>query len=358
MSTTRGLIRVKLTDLPPGKRLGQNLYSPLGQLLLSRNMILEPHYRQRLIEQGIEEVLLEDIITPLMSEEESPSPPSHYPIENTYQQGIITVKEIIARARSGRSIDLTPADDVVKLMLPQVIAENNLLVQLLYMKNKDEYTVEHSVSVALLAMLIGRLMEYHEEELKNLGIAGFLHDIGKVIIPDAVLNKPGPLNQSEFQEIKKHPVHGYRLIDSASHSTGEIIRMTVLQHHERADGKGYPLQLTREQIIEPARIVSVADTFDAMISKRIYRPPLSAFQATEELRYSCFGQLDPEIGLKFLNYLARFYTGKKVRLSGGETAEVVLYYPDEPSRPLIRVGEQFIDLRKNRQYHIIELLSE
>ena len=358
MNTARTLLRIKVSDLPVGKRLGQDVYSPGGQLLLSRHTTLEAHYLQRLIEKGIEEVLIED---PAAADSSLKEPPQliipRYPLENTYQQGISLVKETIERVRQGRTVDLAPANDMIQQMFTTIIAENDLLIQLLYIKNKDEYTVEHSVSVALMAMLIGRLMEYCEEDIKSLGIAGFLHDIGKAIIPDDILNKPGPLSQSEFQEMKKHPVHGYRLINSSTHSTGEIIRMTILQHHERADGQGYPLQLKREQIIEPARVVSVADTFDAMISKRIYRPPLSALQATEELRHACFGQLDPEIGMKFLNYLEHFYIGKKVRLGNGEVGEIVLTYPDEPSRPLIRIGEQFVDLRKHRQLYIAEVFS-
>ncbi|HDI83856.1 MAG TPA: HD domain-containing protein [candidate division WOR-3 bacterium] len=158
---------------------------------------------------------------------------------------------------------------------------------------KDSYTMNHSENVARLAVRIGIKMGLSEDELDALYKAGLLHDIGKVIVEKQILRKPGPLGEEERKEMEEHPVIGARII---SHIKGlEKASEIVLHHHERYDGKGYPYRLKGEEIPLCARILTVADSIEAMMSERPYRPSMSLEQIIEELKREKGKQFDPKV---------------------------------------------------------------
>lgn len=158
-------------------------------------------------------------------------------------------------------------------------------------KNKREE--QHGKRVSCLCEAIGIAMERSESELNELKTVGLLHDIGKIAIDEKILNKPGRLTTEEWNEIKRHPEIGYRILSSVN-DMAELAEL-VLAHHERWDGKGYPKGLKGEEIPLQARIIAVADAYDAMTSERAYRNPLSREEAFEELRKNEGTQFDPEI---------------------------------------------------------------
>lgn len=159
---------------------------------------------------------------------------------------------------------------------------------------KDEYTREHCQRVTQIALMIGQAMSLSKEEMMHLEFAGLLHDIGKIALPDEIINKEGKLTEQEYNIVKLHPAIGYQLLMDMTFLA--VSREILLQHHERMDGKGYPLGLKGEQIDIKARILAVADAYDAMTSSRPYRRAgMTASEAVFELEIHKEAQFDREI---------------------------------------------------------------
>lgn len=170
---------------------------------------------------------------------------------------------------------------------------------------KDSYTRGHSDRVANYAVLIGRYLNLSKKELEDLRIGGLFHDIGKIGIPDTILLKNGKLTDEEYSEIKKHPIIGFNIIGN-SDMFKDIVPF-VKYHHERYDGKGYPEGLSGENIPYMARIAAVADSFDAMSSRRVYRDSLPKEVVREEIAKNTGTQFDPEIVKVFLDIIDNHY---------------------------------------------------
>ena len=170
---------------------------------------------------------------------------------------------------------------------------------------KDQYTRGHSERVSDYSVLIGKKLGLSESDIHTLKIGGLFHDIGKIGVPDAVLSKPGRLTDEEFEEIKKHPTIGAQILSNAT-IFDDIIPI-VKYHHERYDGRGYPEGLVGEDIPYLARIAAVADTYDAMRSKRPYRNALPIDIVKEEFRKNIGTQFDPDIAALFLDVIKNNY---------------------------------------------------
>jgi HD-GYP domain-containing protein (c-di-GMP phosphodiesterase class II) len=153
-------------------------------------------------------------------------------------------------------------------------------------------------------------------------LAGLLHDIGKVYIPERILNKPGRLSREEMAHIRKHPLHGWDLCHEGGIKS-DVVLDGVLSHHERVDGTGYPHALNHHKLSEIAKIVAIADTFDAMSSHRVYRPAVSPFRVMEEIFDEMFKRLDSKLCYMFLDYVKEQMTGSEVVLSSGGRARLV-----------------------------------
>ena len=166
---------------------------------------------------------------------------------------------------------------------------------------KDPYTHGHTRRVSMYAVAIGRRLRLSARELEDLRMAAILHDVGKIGVPEAILNKPGRLTKEEFDQMKQHPVRGYQIVARIP----AMARLTpaILYHHERYDGKGYPEGLAGEEIPLAARILAVADAFDAMTSDRPYRPGMPLDQAVEELKRNRGTQFDPQVVDAMLEYI-------------------------------------------------------
>ncbi len=171
------------------------------------------------------------------------------------------------------------------------------------MDSRDTFTANHSENVAKYALEISKEMNLSEEQCENIYIGGLLHDIGKIGIPESILSKPTELSACEFENIKRHPLLGYEIVKYISAFKNSGIIDMVLYHHERYDGKGYPHGLKGEQIPLPARIIAVADSFDAIISKRVYKSEMGLEYAMNEIENNKGTQFDPQIADIFLNLL-------------------------------------------------------
>ena len=363
------VIKINLKDLQTqlGLELARSIYSTTGQLLLAKGTILQISHINKLLTQGLNEVYLSTKTEPIIptNEEAPPKYASRSPVSSrlnpyigelfTYGQEVI--RDLFARIMANRPVNVKDLAYTVDLLYPEIMVTNNIFIQLRHLRNKDEYTLQHSVAVAILCIKIGQTQKFPEKILKQLGMAGLLHDIGKSRLPLEILNKSGPLTPHEYKEIKKHPILGYQVLLSANLSD-RAIETAVLQHHERIDGSGYPLHTDVNHIHPYAKIIAVADIFDALTSDRIYRPKVSPFTAADEIRKATFGHLDPLIAHRFITYFINLSAGEVVRLNTGELAEIILMNQYEPNRPLVKTrSNKFIDLTKDRNFEIQEVIN-
>ncbi len=167
----------------------------------------------------------------------------------------------------------------------------------------------HGRAVAGYSAMIARELEMDNETIERVALAGELHDVGKVSVPEATLLKPGPLSQEEWIEVKRHPATGEQLLLSANL---DDLANWIVAHHERPDGKGYPYGMAHESIPLPAMILSVADSYDAMRTDRVYQPALTESEAAEELRKHSGTQFDGDVVSAFFRCLERFSPPVKV----------------------------------------------
>ena len=210
------------------------------------------------------------------------------------------------------------------------------------MREYDDATYVHCMNVALICNIFGRWLRLSEEEIRYATSSGLLHDIGKTRIPDAIIKKPGRLTALEYGIVKTHPQEGYRMLEKSS--LPDNIRNAVLMHHERCDGSGYPLGLSGDKIDPYAKMVAIADVYDAMTSARIYRGPLCPFKAIALFESEGLQKYDTRFILTFLENVVNTYLLNTVLLSNGETGKIVYINKDHLSSPTIQTDHGFIDL--------------
>jgi HD-GYP domain-containing protein (c-di-GMP phosphodiesterase class II) len=278
------------------------------------------------------------------------------PIDEKHKDLVEHTEKAFNQLKTGSELDLKSIKKDIDKALPDMIRNDDVLMRLSQLKKGDNYTFDHSLRVSILATMIGKWLGYNEEQLSDLAQASLLFDIGKLKIPEFILNKPNKTREEEFDIVKKHAQFGYSILLKTEGVTNNI-KYSALQHHERLDGSGYPLRLKSGQIHEFAKIIMVCDIFDAMTNTRPYKERTSPFEAAEYIHWNAGKTLDSKIVYIFLKNLSVFYTGKEVKLSTGEIGRIIYVDVNFPTRPVIQVNDKFIDLVKEKEIQIIELFS-
>lgn len=224
------------------------------------------------------------------------------------------------------------------------------------MRSYDDMTYVHSMSVSIICNIMGKWLGLSVEDLRVLTLAGLLHDIGKIAIPEQIIKKPSKLTNDEYNIVKKHTVEGYKILKSLP--IDERIKDAALLHHERCDGTGYPLGVPGTKVSEFAKIVSIADVYDAMTAARVYRGPMCPFKVIAIFEDEGLQKYDSKYILTFLENVGQTYLNNRVRLNDGREGDIVLINSNAVSRPLIKlIDGTFVDLSKeNRNRLYIESL--
>lgn len=345
-----------MKSLPVGSKLARNLYDNEGKLLLARGMVLENRHLEQLIQKGYEEVYIWDDSPNEESDKSAAGVQTRPSLSPHLNTALDHVKEFMLRVTYGHAITKSQVEETIDLICPEIMGTTNILRTLEVLRKQNEYTLKHSVSVSAIAIKLGQTMGLPEEALRTLGIAGLMHDIGKCKISPDLLNKADKLTDEEWKEMQKHPVHGFKIVYDIDLPNTEIVT-AVLQHHEHQDGKGYPFHVNGSNLHIYSRIIAVADVFDALTSERPYRGAIPVFEALDEVVNNSKGHLDPIISRKLSSYVMNVIPGERVRLDDGSVGLVVLVNHDEPHRPIVKVGDQFVNLKEQRNRYVVDIAT-
>ncbi len=246
------------------------------------------------------------------------------------------VMSLFNEARMGRAIDTEKCSEMVTQIAESVWRNPSALVSLARLKTHDDYTYMHSVAVAALMVALSKQLGHSETQARQAAEAGMLHDLGKAMMPVAVLNKPGKLTSAEFDTMKTHPERGYELL-LTGRDVDAMVLDVCLHHHEKMDGSGYPHRLQGDQISMLARMGSVCDVYDAITSNRPYKKGWDPAESITRMASWAKGHFDENVFRAFVTSLGIYPVGSLVRLRSGLLAVVTQQNPVKLTMPEVKV---------------------
>lgn len=355
--------RLSTQELIPGMVTAEDVYSYSDQLILPKGLTLTDKTITKLEFYSILSIRIEDDLNESLG---SPSPslsvsehvqssPEFQAFKRYFDESLVGFKSSLNDiVENNAPIDTDAMLEQALSLVQTKKASFNVFTMLQSMRSYDDQTYAHSMNVALICNIFARWLLFSQEDIELATLCGMLHDIGKLVIPDFIIKKPARLTVEEYSIIKTHPYEGYKIL--RAQNVNEHVCNAALMHHERCDGTGYPLGLVGNKIDKFAKIVSIADVYDAMTSARIYRGPLCPFEVIDILVSEGLQKYDPGYYMTFMNNVVTTYLLNRVRLSDGREGEVVFINPNNPARPTVRVGDTFVDLFKETELSIIKIV--
>jgi len=330
-----------------GDVLAEDVFNNNGIVLVSKNTMISDFIKQKLIDYKIHHVKI-------YKPEEGRKDFNIF--EKQYRGYVVLMSELLKGVAAGNSREIERVTLIITEQIYQNISDGDQIIQYLQSIGQyDDYTYTHCINVAFYALLIGYWTNLPKDKIYELISAALLHDIGKTQIPPEILNKNGKLDREEYEIIKKHSTLGYEAIKDIP-SMKQEVKNAILMHHERMDGSGYPAGLSGDEICLYARIIAIADVYDAMTQNRVYHHKVSPFESfqmflTEGVRLFHY----PTLKL-FLDRMAPLYIGANVQLSNGYTGEIVYIPPQDILSPILNINSEYIDLSKCTDLKVLQIV--
>lgn len=296
---------INMDRAQPGMVVGKSIYNEEGSVLVNYRVTLTESLIERMKKKGLMGLYIEDNLS------------SDIEVED-----LISDELGIKAAQALREMDIDEAMNVAGEITDELSTQGEISVNLVSLRTISDYTFKHSVNVAVLSVLTGIGLGLKKSMLKELAAAGLLHDIGKISIPPETMEKAGPLTEEEYALIKQHTELGYEAIKN-NISISSKTKMGVFMHHENVNGSGYPMGISGEQIYMFAKIIHIADVYDALTSERCYKKAQSPGDAVEFLMKNSGTMFQPEYVKAFITYIPVYPKGRNVILSDGSIAVVV-----------------------------------
>ncbi|QGY40058.1 DUF3391 domain-containing protein [Pseudodesulfovibrio cashew] len=349
--------KVAIDELKPGMeivRLSSDVWEHLPNLYTVPGVIRSDAQIARIRNEGFRHAFievrvpgeppLEKRLDQLLKETgESPPVRERVPFEEeievaqeAYEKVMTQAHRVIHDAKLGRKVDYAASVEAVDEIVASAVRNPNTLLCLSKLSRFDDYTYSHCINVSAIAVVFGEYLGLSHHDLNQLGVAGLMHDLGKTAVPERIINKRARLNDNEFAEIKRHPEYGFEILKKQETVPDEIL-LAVRDHHEKFNGSGYPGHRTREGTSPLARIISLADVYDALTSDRSYKDAILPNKALA-IMYGMRGQdFDPLEVQNFIKCLGIFPSGSLVKLSSGFYGVVYESNPAQPLLPKIKI---------------------
>lgn len=319
-------------------------------ILLNRGVKNLHKYKDKLLEIGVNHLYVEDKYSRDIKINQTIK-------DVTRRKGKQIVKNTFAIIKGG-FLDLNTKElkNVVEEITDELVLNEDVLLNLMSLKNTSSYTYEHSVNVSVICITLGKILGYNKDDLFKLGMGAMLHDIGKTLIPEEIINKPGSLTEEEYEIIKKHPELGFKYLQQID-SISPLSRVVVYSHHERIDGSGYPRGIMGDEIHEFAKIAAIADVFDALTSDRVYRDKWPTYKAAEYIINNTERLFDYHLVKKFLPQISFYPNGTEIILSTGFRGIIKEQNIGFPTRPIIKLIEDDDGEEINDQLNLLRHMN-
>lgn len=358
------IVKVLVTQAVPGMIIASDIYTKDNHLVIAKDTTLTDKIITRLVFYSIVDISVYSTSFDSESDIEQEAQSYYEAIRKSegfqrfllaYKNNIVSFKSSIDRFIKGEEdIDLDKLLNDAKGILNKFESSIDLFNMLHCIRQYDDTTYIHSLNVAIICNIIGKWLKFNQDDLDILTLSGLLHDVGKLMIPSQIIKKPAKLTEDEYSIVKTHTVRGYNLLKNKK--IDPRIKYAALMHHERCDGSGYPYGFNDSQIDSFAKLVSIADVYDAMTCARVYRGPLCPFQVVSIFETEGYSKYDPKYIMTFLEGIVQTYIHNTVKLNNGMEGEIIFINKMELSRPVVRTGEQFIDLTKHRDIQISSVI--
>ena len=281
--------------------------------------------------------------------------PEYKQFSTDYEEIVALLKyNLDSLVRGNKPVDAVNLVKAVFLLIKDCKTTIQVFDVMYNLNPTDEPIYHHSLNVAIISVILGRWLGMKRSDLNQLALAGLLHDAGKLMIPTDVLNKQGKLTDDEFTLIKSHVKKGYDIVKN--HRLDVRIKDAVIYHHERCDGSGYPFRSKLDEIPDFAKIIAIADVYDAMTSSRSYRKGHCPFEVIQIFDSEGLCKYDPQYIMTFLHNIVNSYMHNDVKLSDGRIGNIVMINNNCLYRPIVKCGDEFVDLFKERDIHIEQIL--
>lgn len=358
-------IRISIYSVKPGMVAAADVYSSNNQLLVPKGSTFTKETLDKLNTYSVPfvSILSNESDDETVSIPSSPSYSERIQSSPEFQRFQSEFTNSLEDVNRSLQHIVTQSDDInVDELLDEttsLLTHGNTTIGVLDLLNNlrsyDDSTYAHSLNVSIICRVFGQWLNMNKEDLDVLTVAGLLHDLGKLLMPPDIIKKPGRLTNEEFEIVKKHPYLGYKHVQN-NQNLDPRIKSAMLMHHEKCDGSGYPAHLTGNKISPFAKIVAIADVYDAMTAKRVYRDSICPFHVIEMFEEEGYQKYDVQYLLPFLESIVQTYLHNHVRLSDGRIGEIIFINKHALSRPIIRIDSEFIDLSENHSLNIQEII--
>ena len=321
--------RVSVGFLEAGMVAARNVHSAEGRLLVTKDTVLSEAMVANIQKTSLGSIYVRN---PLFQDIEA----EEVVTEDNRRKAVMALKSAVTAYQKTKVLDIQPLKKVLRELVVEIIRNRDSMIHQLDMRTYQDYIYAHSVNTCVLSVLIAVNLDYPEGKLTDLALGTMLHDVGMMMLPDALLMKMGNLTPEESKQVQQHPEDGFNILRTVREIPITVAHIAY-QHHERVDGKGYPRNLTADKILEVAKVAAVADTFDALVSDRPYRKGMVPHEAYEVMMALADSYVDRDILHLFLTHVAIYPVGSVVQLDNGQHGVVTKVLPRLQTRPQVRL---------------------
>jgi putative nucleotidyltransferase with HDIG domain len=358
---------VSVDKLEPGLVVSENIYTIDDRLVLTKGTVLDDKDIARIKAHSLYNIFVEDQKKDVPVKKETPSSENlSYAEKLKSTEEFIRFKQHIEEnaekleesfrmiANDTMPLDIEKLTEPVYHLFVEAGGTAGIFDMIHNLRDNSDEVYMHSLNVSLISNTLATWMRLPSNEIELATAGGLLHDIGKMLIPQELVNKKTPLTEYEQRVVREHVVRGYELVKDKEIDVH--IKNCILMHHEMRDGSGYPLALKGDQIDEIASIVVISNIYDELTSKRLHREAVCPFVVIEQFERQGLDKYSPNAVMTFLSNIVNTFIANRVLLSNGQAGEIIFINPEHLSKPVVKCGTEYVDLAAKRDISIISVI--